>query len=75
MQEKQCIVCKNIVNSDEYNSLAPEFKSYPVHFDCFDTFTNADEFLEFAKNKVIGEEIKESDIDRQHEQPIEVSPS
>ncbi|MDE0118435.1 MAG: hypothetical protein OXM55_00305 [Bdellovibrionales bacterium] len=49
---KKCIVCKNIVESEEYSLLAPEFKPYPVHAECFDTFTNADEFLQFAlKNK------------------------
>ena len=73
MQEKQCVVCKNIVNSDEYNSLATEFKPYPVHFDCFNTFVNADEFLEFAKNKVISETNKKPDPD-QSKQPVEISP-
>ena len=70
MDKKLCIVCKNLINQDEYSSLAPEFKLYPVHFDCFDTFVNADEFLKFAENKVkTHEDFIES------EQPLSVSPS
>ena len=49
---KKCIVCKNTVEPKEYSLLAPEFKPYPVHSECFDIFVNADEFLQFAiKNK------------------------
>ena len=51
MAEKRCIVCNGILESDEYESLAEDFKPHPVHGECFDTFVNADEFLEFASEK------------------------
>lgn len=47
----KCIVCHEKVTNEEYNELAPEFKPYPVHGECFDTFTDADEFLEFASEQ------------------------
>ena len=51
MSEKKCVLCNEIVELKEYQQLADEFKPYPVHGECFDTFVNADEFLEFASNQ------------------------
>ena len=52
MSEKKCVVCNDVVELKEYKQLASEFKPYPVHGKCFDTFVNADEFLEFASSRV-----------------------
>ena len=51
MSEKKCVVCNDVVELKEYKQLASEFKPYPVHGECFDTFVNADEFLEFASSQ------------------------
>ena len=48
---KKCIVCGDKLTGDEERRLAPEFKPYPVHGECFDTFENADDFIEYAKEK------------------------
>ena len=45
MTKKKCVVCNDTVELREYQSLASEFKPYPVHAECFDTFVNADEFF------------------------------
>ncbi len=47
----KCIVCHSKLTKAEYDELAPEFKPHPVHKECFDTFVNADEFLEFASEQ------------------------
>ena len=46
-----CIVCNDPVSSRELNNVTEEFKPFPAHEDCFDSFTDADEFLSYAKNE------------------------
>lgn len=46
-----CLVCEESIEKEELKGVASEFKPYPAHSECFDSFINADEFLEFAKNK------------------------
>lgn len=48
----KCIVCHESITSEEYSQWAEEFKPYPAHAECFDTFANTDEFLEFASKHV-----------------------
>ena len=60
MIEKKCIVCNDTVEPEEYKLLASEFKPYPVHEECFDTFINADEFLKFASNQTKTNELSTS---------------
>ena len=52
MSEKKCVVCSDPVSFEEYQSFSQEFKPYPAHAECFDTFVNADEFLKFASKCV-----------------------
>ena len=46
----KCVVCYSEVSKKELDKLADEFKQYPAHSECFDTFETADEFLKYAKN-------------------------
>lgn len=63
MIEKKCVVCDDVVEIEEYEQLASEFKPYPVHGECFDTFVNADEFLEFASHQAKTKKHSESYTD------------
>ena len=47
-----CVVCGKPVPSQELQEVAKEFKPYPAHTDCFDSFDNADDFIKFAKHKL-----------------------
>jgi len=49
--KKRCIVCGGEVCPEELNELAPEYKDTPVHGDCFDSFENADDFIQYAITK------------------------
>ena len=42
---KDCVVCRTPVPVKELKELAEDFKDYPVHAECFDTYENADLFL------------------------------
>ena len=46
-----CVVCDELVDQDEYEKFGAEFKDYPAHGDCFDSFDDADEFLKFARRQ------------------------
>lgn len=70
MKDKICIVCNEAVDLEEYKKIAPPLKPYPVHPECFNTFVNADEFLEFAR-----EQKKSKYTDPLIDQPADVSPS
>lgn len=65
-----CIVCDDILTDSEFALISDEFKAYPAHADCFDTFESADEFLAFAQNKVTNENMPNLD---QHPRPPEVA--
>ena len=48
----KCIVCNELIDKDEFDNISMEFKEFPAHGECFDTFDDAECFLEFAKNKL-----------------------
>jgi hypothetical protein len=49
----KCIYCTEELTKPEYLDHAEEFRPYPSHDDCFDTFENAEEFLRWAYKKKI----------------------
>lgn len=45
----RCLVCQENLDEADLVQLVDEFKKFPAHPECFDSFENADEFLTFAK--------------------------
>ena len=58
-----CIVCNDPISLNELSNVAEEFKPFPAHEDCFDSFTDADEFLNYAKDECC----HQADADKKHE--------
>lgn len=48
----KCLVCHEEITPEEISQMSAEFKLYPAHQDCFDSFDSADEFLAFAKSEL-----------------------
>lgn len=40
-----CKVCGDQLTSQEFDKLSDEFKHYPAHVECFDSFESVDEFI------------------------------
>ena len=65
-----CIVCGDIVSEADFALMSEEFKAYPAHSDCFDSFSSADAFLAFATSRALPtEEIIEAPPSR----PLEIT--
>lgn len=45
-----CVVCDLRVNPNFHAKVSKEFRNYPACPDCFDSFDDADAFLEYAVN-------------------------
>jgi len=50
----KCLVCHEEITPEELPQMSAEFKLYPAHQDCFDSFDSADEFLAFAAEPAMG---------------------
>jgi len=48
MKKENCIVCNHSIDNEEIKLLSNEFKHYPAHKECFDTYETAENFLEHA---------------------------
>ena len=50
-ETEKCLVCNKPIKESELKKVAKEFKPFPAHKECFDSFDTAEDFLKFAKKK------------------------
>jgi len=55
----KCVICGENLEQEDLANVSSEFKEYPCHNECFDSFENADAFLKHCKHSLRVLEIQE----------------